>query len=454
MCGIAGELSFDGAGRHRRRRPHGRRAGAPRPRRPGAWSAGAHRPGASPAGDHRPLRAWRPADGRLRARAGGRLQRLHLQPPRAAPRSSRPPGYRFFSDSDTEVVLKAYRHWGDALVDRLDGMFAFAIAERDTGRLVLARDRLGVKPLYLADDRRGAALRLHPPGAGRRRRRRHRIDRVALHHYLSSTPSCPRRARSWPACASCRPPPCSPSSRTAAAEQRVLGPAVRAATRGRADWTPRTGRTRCSRPLRVAVDRRMVADVPVGVLLSGGLDSSLIVALLARGRTARPGDVQHRLPRRGRRGGRRVRATPTWWPSASRPTTTRSGSTTIALLAGAPRGGGRDERADGQPRRASPSTCSPRRSRSTSRSCSRGQGADEIFAGYHWYQPLAGAPTGTASRLRRVFFDRTHDALVDPLSTRRRRLDQRRQPGFVAEHFARPGADDPAGSGAAPRHPR
>jgi len=58
-------------------------------------------------------------------------------------------GYRFFSHSDTEVLLKAYHHWGDDFVSHLMGMFAFAIVERDSGRVLLGRDRLGIKPLYL-----------------------------------------------------------------------------------------------------------------------------------------------------------------------------------------------------------------------------------------------------------------------------------------------------------------
>src|SRR3954471_10362470 len=66
-------------------------------------------------------------------------------------------GYRFFSDGDTEVILKAYHAWGPRCVERFFGMFAFAVWERDSGRVVLARDRLGVKPLYLAETR--AALR-------------------------------------------------------------------------------------------------------------------------------------------------------------------------------------------------------------------------------------------------------------------------------------------------------
>src|SRR5262245_36825373 len=60
-------------------------------------------------------------------------------------------GYRFFSHGDTEVILKAYHAWGAACVERFLGMFAFAIHERDSGRLILARDRFGIKPLYLQE---------------------------------------------------------------------------------------------------------------------------------------------------------------------------------------------------------------------------------------------------------------------------------------------------------------
>ena len=94
-------------------------------------------------------------------------------------------GYRFFSTGDTEVVLKSWHAWGELCVDRMHGMFAFAIHERDSGRLVLARDRFGIKPLYLnhtaAHLRFASTLPALLAGGGVDTS----IDTTALHHYMS-----------------------------------------------------------------------------------------------------------------------------------------------------------------------------------------------------------------------------------------------------------------------------
>ncbi len=94
-------------------------------------------------------------------------------------------GYRFFSTSDTEVIGKAYHRWGIGCVDHFMGMFAFAVLERASGRLILARDRLGIKPLYLAQTperlRFASSLPALLAGGGIDTS----VDPVALNFYLS-----------------------------------------------------------------------------------------------------------------------------------------------------------------------------------------------------------------------------------------------------------------------------
>ena len=94
-------------------------------------------------------------------------------------------GYRFFSHGDTEVILKAFHRWGPDCVQRLHGMFAFAIWDETRQRLFLARDRFGIKPLYFS--RTGKALRFasNPQALLRAGDIDPRIDSVALHHHLT-----------------------------------------------------------------------------------------------------------------------------------------------------------------------------------------------------------------------------------------------------------------------------
>ncbi|HEX6568037.1 MAG TPA: asparagine synthase (glutamine-hydrolyzing), partial [Acidimicrobiales bacterium] len=190
-------------------------------------------------------------------------------------------GYRFFSTGDTEVIVKAYHHWGDGFVEHLTGMFALCLVERDAGRVVLARDRLGVKPLYLAEVGRSLRFASTLPALLAAGGVDTSIDPVALHQYLTFHSVVP-------------------APRTILRGVRKLPPATllaiepdgsrRETTWWRADfsrrpehegWSPRDWQDAILGALRTAVDRRRVADVPVGCLLSGGLDSSLVVGLLA-----------------------------------------------------------------------------------------------------------------------------------------------------------------------------
>lgn len=191
-------------------------------------------------------------------------------------------GHRFFSAGDTEVVLKAYAQWGVDFVGHLIGTFAVAIAERDTGRVVLARDRLGVKPLYLAAIPGGLRFASTLPALLAGGGVDTSIDPVALTHYLSfhSVVPAPRTVLTG-------------VRKLPAATVRVLEPDGRSTDHlywepdfsrrpEHTGWSEQDWREALLESLTTAVDRRTVADVEVGVLLSGGLDSSLVVALLAR----------------------------------------------------------------------------------------------------------------------------------------------------------------------------
>src|SRR3712207_5021958 len=192
-------------------------------------------------------------------------------------------GYRFFSDSDSEVLLKAYHRWGTSCVDHFLGMFAFAVFERDGGRLVLGRDRLGIKPLYLSQS--GSRLRFAStlPALLTAGEVDTTIDPIGLHHYMSfhSVVPAPRTILAGVE----KLPPATvrtvhPDGRR---EDREYWRPVFSRGAARSDLQISDWPEAVLEALRLAVKRRMVADVPVGILLSGGLDSSLVVALLAQG---------------------------------------------------------------------------------------------------------------------------------------------------------------------------
>jgi asparagine synthase (glutamine-hydrolysing) len=94
-------------------------------------------------------------------------------------------GYAFFSNGDTEVVLKAWHAWGERCPERFNGMFAFAVHERDSGRVILARDRLGIKPLYYAESPGRLRFASTLPALLAAGGVDTSIDPVALNHYLS-----------------------------------------------------------------------------------------------------------------------------------------------------------------------------------------------------------------------------------------------------------------------------
>ncbi|MEF2073696.1 N-acetylglutaminylglutamine amidotransferase [Consotaella aegiceratis] len=348
-------------------------------------------------------------------------------------------GYSFFSNGDTEVILKAFHAWGKDCVKRFHGMFAFAIVERDSGRVTLARDRFGIKPLYLSqDDKRlyfgsslQAILRTNDVDTT--------IDREALHHYMTFHAVVPppltivKGVRKLPPA----------TVRTIEADGRfvdevfwapVFGLQPGDEARSSEDW-----RDLVMDALKTAVKRRMVADVPVGVLLSGGVDSSVIVGLLAEmgqkdlntfsiGFEDANGEVGNEF---------------VYSDLIAKHYGTEHhkifvpGAELMEHLPGA-------IAAMSEPMVSYDNIGFYLLSREVSKHIKvvqSGQGADEVFGGYHWYPPMRGAndPLGAYSK---AFFDRSHETLKSQLSPDWM-ADHDASRDFVADHFALPGAENP-----------
>ena len=193
-------------------------------------------------------------------------------------------GHRFRSQGDTETIAHLYEEFGDCFVDHLRGMFAIALWDAGRRRLVLARDRLGKKPLYWRlDDGRlsyGSELKALLCDATLSRV----VDRAALAQYLQyqyiPSPStifqgveklAPATVLVWEA--------------GRVSVRRYWEPTY-SPSNGR---TPHQERERCLELLEEAVRLRLRSDVPVGLFLSGGMDSSTVLALMAR---AMPGRVK------------------------------------------------------------------------------------------------------------------------------------------------------------------
>jgi len=187
-------------------------------------------------------------------------------------------GYSFFSHSDTEVILKSYHYWGEDCVKHLDGMFAFCVYDIARQKLFIARDRMGIKPLYYSLSSRAFTFASNTQ-ALLTQNIDESINPIALQQQLSLHGVVP-------------------APNTIINGIRKVKPATAISIESKGEWRERTywkplaersnGEIsdddyieRTHELLTLAVAKRISAtDVPIGVLLSGGLDSSLIVALL------------------------------------------------------------------------------------------------------------------------------------------------------------------------------
>jgi asparagine synthase (glutamine-hydrolysing) len=220
------------------------------------------------AGGHQPLSN---AEGTLTLVCNGEIYNF-----RELRRELQALGHRFNTGSDSEVILHGYAQWGDEVLQRLNGMYGFALWDTRRRRLLLGRDRLGIKPIYVYRDARRLAFAseakalLTLPGVTAN------IDNAALYSYLNlgyvAAPGTMFKGIA-------KLPPATLLSvegeRIAERQYWRLPDTTDAAIREE-EWIERI-RTR----LDEAVRMQMVSDVPIGAFLSGGIDSSTVVGLMA-----------------------------------------------------------------------------------------------------------------------------------------------------------------------------
>ncbi|MCW2967668.1 MAG: asparagine synthase, glutamine-hydrolyzing, partial [Solirubrobacteraceae bacterium] len=350
-------------------------------------------------------------------------------------------GHELRTTSDTEVILAAYRHWGpERFLDHLIGMFAFALVERASGRVLLARDRLGIKPLYLAEVdgalRFASTLPALLAGGGIDTT----LDRIALQHYMSfhSVVPSPRTIlagvrRLAPATTLTIEPD---GTRT---ERRWWAPPYQRRAE-HADWSAADWNEAILDVLRTAVRRRMVADVPVGVLLSGGLDSSMIVAILAEQGQRDLATYSIGFPDANGREGNEFAYSDLM---AERFATDHH---KIALEEHEVADVLRDAvRSMSEPMVSHDVVAFYLLSREVAKDIKvvqSGQGADEVFAGYSWYPPLRDAPGLGDDAYVAEFVDAAPEQRATELAEAWR-VSEDVAATFVTEHFSRPDADTP-----------
>ena len=347
-------------------------------------------------------------------------------------------GYHFRSSGDTEVLAKAWHAWGKDMLPRLNGMFALAIWEPGSQRLFLARDRLGIKPLYLSCTGERLRFASSLPALLKGGDIDGSLDPEALNHYLSFHAVVPAPRTLIKGIEKLPPSTWLMVDAQGNRDQATwwslaYGHDADEAGLELADW-----RDRLLASLREAVSIRQRAARDVGVLLSGGVDSSLLVGLLAEA------GVKDLLTfsigfqdAGGERGDEFEYSDLIARHYGTRHHQLRIGEHEIIEQLPAA------FRAMSEPMVSHDCIAFYLLSREVSRHCKvvqSGQGADELFGGYHWYPPLVDSRDPFAT-YRNAFFDRSHAEYRDTVMPAWQTGDLAGE--FVREHFARPGADDP-----------
>jgi len=220
------------------------------------------------AGGHQPLKN---ADGTLWLVCNGEIYNF-----RELRTELQAQGHRFLTGSDCEVIIHLYAQHGDAFIERLNGMFNFALWDAKRRRLIIGRDRLGVKPLYVLNDGKQLAFAteakalLTLPGVTAE------VDPVALQAYLQLG-YVPAPYSMFKGIAKLPPATLVVIEQGKVDERRYWRIPADIESAPESEWLERV-RVRLEESVRM----QMVSDVPIGAFLSGGIDSSAVVAFMAK----------------------------------------------------------------------------------------------------------------------------------------------------------------------------
>jgi len=346
-------------------------------------------------------------------------------------------GHVFFSDGDTEVILRAYAEWGESCVERLTGMFAFALWDARDRKLFLARDRMGIKPLYFARTHRFFRFASNTQALLAAGEIDTSLDPVAIHHQFMLHASVPAPHTILKGIRKLEPGTTmtvDADGRTSERRYWTLKAQRPAVPKTEQEWTEAIRAALCH-AVKTHLD---IADVKVGVLLSGGLDSSLLVALLAeqgvpdlmsfsigfedqpeeRGNEFESSDAvarhfgtrhhQYAIPN-----SEVLRRLPEAIDCMAEPMVSQDVVSFYLLSEQVSR---------------------------TVKVVQSGQGADEVFGGYSWHMKMAAEHGPPVERLRRHYFDREHDEFALMLTPAFQTGDVTSE--FVAARLAQPYADE------------
>ena len=191
-------------------------------------------------------------------------------------------GDRFSSATDTEVILKAYRRWGSACLERFVGMFAIAIWDRSAKELFLARDRLGIKPLYYYVDHGIFIFASELKALMAFDSFPKKVDAEAIslflhYQYIPAPKTVFRHTKKM------EPGHFLHYNAKGLSDRRWWSPVISAAKNNAAvDMSEADAISQLDEHLTQAVSDRLISDVPLGAMLSGGVDSSAIVAIMQK----------------------------------------------------------------------------------------------------------------------------------------------------------------------------